>query len=352
FDYGRVAVAGSVRLGTSEIPFRAGATDGSHQVVAERLQPDDRSACSGVDDHGRHWLACSLAEERAGVAGAVVVADLSEAELRFTDHEGLAHVAASARRALDSLAEYERQRMVALELQRDLLPDRHPQVAGLQLTARYQPGAFASRIGGDWYDVITSDDGDPVLVVGDMVGSGIRAAADMGRVRLLMQVSLQQGRSVPETFAQLNRFCAEEDLLATALAVTVDRSRQAATVVSAGHLPPVIGRPGGAEVMELAAGPPFGIGGDPPYREQPVPIDVDSTVLLFTDGLIERVDQPIDRSLRLLADRLAADRGDWAGLGDRLLAPRLAEQPSDDIALLAFRPQPPTEAGTRTRRES
>lgn len=336
-DYGTVGVVGAIRLGTTARPFRAGRLDRRHDHLADRIRSSGAASAVGVDDEGRHWLGCSMSNEPGGISGAVVVADLDQAELSFSDRSGLEHVAASARRALESLAEYERQRLVAVELQRGLLPDRSPQVAGFELSAHYQPGAFASRIGGDWYDVITEAGRPTVLVVGDMAGSGIRAAADMGRVSLLTRVLLQQGHSVPETFTMLNRFCAEQGLLATALAVTLDPSAGLATVVSAGHLPPVVRRQGHAELASMTVSPPLGIGGDPAYAERPLSIGVGDTVVLYTDGLIERFDELLDDSLGTLVGRLAADDGAWEGLVDRLVAASVGEQPSDDIAILAFR---------------
>ncbi|MDH3684135.1 MAG: serine/threonine-protein phosphatase, partial [Acidimicrobiia bacterium] len=267
----------------------------------------------------------------------IVVADLNEAELDFIDRSGLERAVECARRALDSLAEYERQRLVAIELQQGLLPETAPTVAGLDLSAHYQPGAFATRVGGDWYDVY-HDDTRTVLVVGDMAGSGIRAAADMGRLRVLTKVLLQQGTTVPDVLATLNTFCSEEDLIATALAITIDTTRKTATVVSAGHLPPVIRRAATAEILTVTPGPLLGIGGTPHYPEQPLALDPDTTVAMFTDGLVEQANEPIDLSLARLASDVAEDHGEVAGLCERLVERRLVENPNDDIAVLAFRP--------------
>ena len=333
-DYGSTTVSGSIRLGTSSIAFQSGPQleSGERSLIAETA--DHRVLSGGGDD--RWWVGCSLSSVRTGVEGVVMVTDLSEAELDFMDTSGLERAAECARRALDSLAEYERQRLVALELQQDLLPAEPLTVPGVDLAARYQPGAFATQVGGDWYDVVT-DASRVVLVVGDMAGSGIRAAADMGRVRLLTRVLLQAGGSVPETLASLNEFCSEEDLLATALAVTLDRQTRTVAVVTAGHPPPVVRRNDGASVISLTPGPLLGIGGEATYPVHTFPLRDGDTVVMFTDGLIEKSSEIIDTSLRLLAEKVASIDGDLDTLCDQLITTRSAEDLTDDIALLAFR---------------
>lgn len=336
-DYGTIGIAGSIRLGTSATPFQVGDIDPAHDHLFTVAVEGEGSVHTGsIGD--RFWLGCSLDNTRGGIDGAIVVSDLTADELEFVDHQGLERAAGSARRALDSLAEYERQRLAAVELQRDLLPDEPPELPGLEVAVHYQPGAFASRVGGDWYDVITAADGTAVLVVGDMAGSGLRAAADMGRVRLLMRVLIQQGRPVGEVFGLLNQFCSEEDLLATVVAVSIEASGQGATVISAGHLPPVIRRNNGAEIAAVTPRPLLGIGGAPTYETEPLALDPHSTVILFTDGLIERPDERIDDSLAALVDAAGDYTGPLDELGPHLVAAGGGDGvTSDDIAVLAVR---------------
>lgn len=332
-DYGDVAISGSMRLGTSSAAFHAGPDIGGLNLTDSRTEAP-YGARSG-DHAGRLCVSCSLSNERTGVDGLIVVIDLDEAELDFTDRPGLERAAESARRALDSLAEYERQRFVAIELQRNLLPTQTPTVPGIEFAARYEPGAFATRVGGDWYDVF-SDDERLVMVVGDIAGSGIRAASDMGRVRVLTSVLLQQGASVPEVFGSLNRFCSDEDLVATVLAVEIDRQSWAVDVVAAGHPPPVVRGSTAAHVMSLTPGPLLGIGGEPNYSAQPLPVGDHDIVVMFTDGLIEEATETIDVSLAKLAAKIANLPGDTDAVCDQLIVERLAGNPGDDIALLVF----------------
>ena len=334
-DYGEVAVSGSIRLGTSEVVFSAGADqpeDDSHTALIEAA--GGRAVSGGGGDDC--WIGCSLVVRRAGIEGAIMVRGLDQDELAVLDGAGLERVTECARRALDSLAEYERQRLVAIELQRDLLPAATPEVAGLGLSARYQPGAFATRIGGDWYDIV-DDGGRVVLIVGDIAGSGVRAAADMGRVRLLTRVLLQQGADLDEVFAAVNRFCSDEDLMATALAVIVEPGRGSIEAVSAGHLPPIVRTAAGAAPADVRPGPLLGIGGQPTYPVNRLVADEGDVVLMFTDGLIERPGQLIDDSIDELAAGLAALPDDTEQLCATLIERRLADSPGDDIAVLAAR---------------
>jgi PAS domain S-box-containing protein len=332
-DHGEVTVTGSVRLGTSQAALGAGVELMDEERILASVARHRGAAVSGTIGDQR-WLGCSLASERGGVDGAVIVTGLSDAQLDFVDVAGLERAGECARRAIDSLAEYERQRMVAVELQRDLLPGAPPELDGLRLAARYQPGAFASRVGGDWYDVFTGD-GRVVLIVGDMAGSGIRAAADMGRVRLLTRLLLQQGADVPEIFLAVNRFCADEDLVATALAVTLDTGSRTLTAVTAGHPPPVVRRTSTAGIAHLRPGPLLGIGGQPCYPPNRLDVAEGDVILMFTDGLIERPEETIDASLARLVDEVLELPPDTEILGDRLIEHRLAQDPGDDIAVLA-----------------
>lgn len=331
-DGGQVAVTGLIRLGTEVVEFQHGPPVDVESLSAA-LTESGGSAIGSADGE-RWWVASSLTVEQRGLEGLVVITGLTSAELAFIDRVGLDRAVESARRAIDSLAEFERQRLVAIELQRDLLPTE-PNASPLRLSARYQPAAFATRVGGDWYDVVEIDQ-RVVVVVGDMAGSGVRAAADMGRVRLLTRALLQQGLDIGEVFAALNRFCDDEDLIATVLAVSINPADGEAVAVSAGHLPPVVRRKLGTELLSLKPAPLLGFGGSLDYPEQPFSIEPGDVIVMLTDGLIERPDELIDDSLdRLvrLVDRGSADVDEVAG---ELIANRPSADRDDDIALVAF----------------
>jgi PAS domain S-box-containing protein len=333
-DFGSVAVAGSLRLGTSIASFAVDDDVVSESMLFGGAGPNG-SVQRGVDDNGQ-WIGCSLSSERAGVDGLVVVAGLDEAQAQFVDDASVERVAACARRALESLAEYERQRHTAIELQTDLLPKEMPFLPGLSVRARYWPGAFATRVGGDWYEAF-ADERRVVLMIGDVAGSGVRAAADMGRLKLLSQVMLEQGTPVETVLGALDRFCADQDLVATALAVTLDIANSALSVVSAGHPPPIMARSGAAHLVQLEPGPLLGVGSDRRYEPLRLHFDEADTWLLFTDGLFEEPTESVDVSLMKLANRVALAPGDLTAMCDELIAERVSGGSADDIALLAFR---------------
>ncbi len=334
-EYGEVTIVGSLRVGTDSIGFQAGPDVGG-TVELEKLDELEGASTVGRTDGGRHWVGCSLSCRQRGIEGMLVVSELTVAELDYVDRRGLERATESGRRAIDCVAAFERQRFVAIELQRGLLPAAEPTAAGLSVAVRYQPGAFATRVGGDWYDVY-EDDRRVVIVVGDMAGSGVQAAADMGRVSLMARVLLQQGLRVPDVFAALNRFCTDEDLMATALAVTIDKETGSAVVATAGHLPPVVRRSTTAEVLAICPGPVLGVGGHPRYPERAIALEPEDVVLMFTDGLVERPEELIDESLRRLAARLLVAGDDIDQIASGVVAGRLEEDPSDDIAVVAFR---------------
>jgi hypothetical protein len=332
-DHGRVTVAGLVRLGTEVVEFEYGpSVDGAqvHRALAE----SGGGTAVGRSVDGSWWIGCSLSVEQRGLEGVVVVSDLTSAQLNFIDRFGLSRSVDGARRAIDSLAEYERQRLVAIELQRDLLPTE-PKASSLRFSARYQPAAFATRVGGDWYDVVEVE-GRVVVVVGDMAGSGVRAAADMGRVRLLTRALLQQGLEVPAVFAALNRFCADENLVATVLAVSIVPDEGRAVAVSAGHLPPVLRRPNDVDLLALKPAPLLGVGGSPDYPEHSFDLGPTDIVVMVTDGLIERPDELIDDSLKRLVQLVAESTSDVEQVAGQLIANRPSADRGDDIALVAF----------------
>ncbi len=332
--YGQTVVVGSAMLGATTSAFRS-KPNGIHKIVMDRIAGAGGVVTSGTAVDGL-WIGCSLEDKRAGVDGALVVKALSGPELDFVDVESLQRASEGVQRAISSLAEYERQRLTAVELQRNLLPADTPVVDGLSLSARYEPGAFLTDVGGDWYDVIETDDNRVVLVVGDLAGSGIRAAAEMGRVRVLTKSLLQQGAAAAEVLPVLNRFCSEEDLVGTALAVTIDQTNGEVTAVSAGHLPPIVRSSSVARLATVPPGPLLGIGGEPVYPVSSIDATAGETLLLFTDGLIERADEPIDESLAGLVSAVETMVGDCVSeLCHRLVEDRLKEDPGDDIAVLA-----------------
>ncbi len=240
---------------------------------------------------------------------------------------------------------YQRDHEVAETLQRSLLPESLPRIEGLQLDARYLPASASAAIGGDWYDAVELDDGRVAVVVGDVVGHGLRAAVVMGQLRTAFRAYALLGTTPADTLARLNRLLMKEgaELMATALYLLIDRDTGQLWFASAGHPPAlVITREGESRFLEGGRSVPLGTA-DIAYQEAEATIERGSTVFLYTDGLVERRDTSLDDRLAQLATVAGIAGGELGDVCDQIVGGLLGgKRASDDVALLALRPEPPT----------
>ena len=237
-----------------------------------------------------------------------------------------------------------RERGVAESLQRRLLPDRLPDVPGVRLAARYVPGAVGSQVGGDWYDVIPLPSGEIGLVMGDVVGHDLDAAADMGQLRNALRACAADGAPPDEVLQQLNRLCLQQDLggMATLLYAVLDPVLGTLRMANAGHYPPLLVTADGGRFLESDACPPVGAIREVRYTSALHRLPAGSLLVLYTDGLIERRDVAVEEGMSRL-ERLVhtpVDGDGLEGLCDAVLDGMLADLPSDDdVALLTVVPQ-------------
>jgi anti-anti-sigma factor len=254
----------------------------------------------------------------------------------------LAAVAEQCAQALDRARLYRAERGIASTLQLSLLPAELPRLDRLALAAHYLPGAEGSQAGGDWYDVVELDDSRVAIAVGDVVGQGPAAAAVMGQLRSALSAALLQGCRPAQALELLDRFASRLPgaLASSAACVVVDRDECTVTWARAGHPPPLLITPDGPQVLDgAAAGPVLGATRTRPYADATTEVTPGTTLLLYTDGLIERRGEVLDDGLARVmaaAERHAAD--DPVRLTRRLLADVLADadQP-DDVAVIAAR---------------
>jgi anti-sigma regulatory factor (Ser/Thr protein kinase) len=237
---------------------------------------------------------------------------------------------------------------VAETLQRSLLPERLPEVPGLDVAARYVAGSADAQVGGDWYDVIALRDGHAGIAIGDVVGHGLDAAARMARLQNALRAYALEGLRPSLVLERMNGFAREVagGPMATLLYGVVDPEEGQLRMASAGHPPPlVIGAEGENAYAEGPAGSPLGVIPFPTYEEASVSLAPGSTVLLYTDGLVERPEAPLEEGLdwlRGFAQGVATHPDELCGA---LLQSRFRDAPPrDDVALLAVRLEPvPTE---------
>ncbi|MFV0137594.1 SpoIIE family protein phosphatase [Streptomyces sp. HMX87] len=239
---------------------------------------------------------------------------------------------------IDNARWYQNARNSALTLQRSMLPS-HPRVTGgLEVASRYQPAEATSEVGGDWFDVIPLEDSKTALVVGDVMGSGITAAASMGRLRTATNTLASLGLDPARLLEHLERTTAGLDQsIATCVYAVHDPNRQECRIANAGHLPPIrvrAGRP--PELLDLPTGVPLGVGGVP-FSTTTVDLAPGDRLVLYTDGLVETRRHPLDERLDALLALLDGPDRPLEEVCDLLLRTLHEPENSDDVALLIAR---------------
>ncbi|MGF1425285.1 SpoIIE family protein phosphatase [Kitasatospora sp. LaBMicrA B282] len=251
--------------------------------------------------------------------------------------------------AIDNARWYQRQRQTTLTLQRHLLPPQQTAATpGLAVAHRYQPADAADETGGDWFDAIPLPGERTALVVGDVMGSGLNAAATMGQLRTTTRALARLGLDPHELLAQLDETARDlGDALATCLIAVYDPATRLCRLANAGHLPPVLARPGRARTVALDTGAPLGVGGVP-FVSTDLTLRPGDDFILYTDGLVEVRDQDIDLRLHALTDLAAGPRRPLEDTCDLFLTALRRPDTQDDVALLIARVLAPTEGGRRT----
>lgn len=256
-------------------------------------------------------------------------------------------LAARAAVQIDNARWYQNARDTALTLQRSLLPSHPAVTGGLEVASRYQPAGASAEVGGDWFDVIPLDGGNTALVVGDVMGSGINAAATMGRLRTATNTLASLDLDPAKLLEHLDRITEGLDhSIATCVYAVYDPRLGQCRIANAGHLPPARLRPGRPpELLELPTGAPLGVGGVA-FSTTTVDLAPGDRLVLYTDGLVETRQHPLDERLDALLALLEGPDRPLQEVCDLLL--RTLHQPdnSDDVALLIARVQTPVAGGT------
>jgi serine phosphatase RsbU (regulator of sigma subunit) len=277
-----------------------------------------------------------------GVLGAL----LALAAALMTDR--LAHRRRQAEQlagVLDSVAEqnrkmYTEQRSIAQSLQHALLPEQLPALNGLSASARYVPATSGIDVGGDWYDIVEVDERTVLLLVGDVSGHGLRAATTMASLRYAALAYASSDPTPVTILARLSSFAnrQQHEYFATVLCCRIDVPDRRITIASAGHLAPLLidaDREG--EFVALEAGVPIGVAREAPYESVTVTATARSTLVAFTDGLVERRGETLDTGLVRLQTAATAEAMALDELVAKLATEVASDSHHDDTAIVAIR---------------
>ncbi|MEU0783171.1 SpoIIE family protein phosphatase [Streptomyces sp. NPDC006173] len=238
------------------------------------------------------------------------------------------------------------QRETAVTLQRSLLPQELEEPDDLRIAATYLPGGTEAAVGGDWYDVITLGGGRTALVIGDVMGRGVRAAAVMGQLRTAVRAYARLDLPPHEVLQLLDGLATEIDAnqIATCVYAIHDPNEGRLVYASAGHLPILVrNEDGTTHRADEPTGPPLGTGGWL-HASGSVPLAPGSTAVLYTDGLVERRDEDLDEGIASLERALAGATGTPQVVCDRLVrAAGVTAEHDDDVAVLVL--QHPSRTG-------
>ncbi|MER7746054.1 SpoIIE family protein phosphatase [Streptomyces bacillaris] len=261
-------------------------------------------------------------------------------------------LAARAAVCIDNARRFTRERSASLALQRQLLPHHVPPQSAVDIAYRYLPSDDVTGVGGDWFDVIPLSGTRVGLVVGDVVGHGLQAAATMGRLRTSVRAFAQLDMAPDELLTRLDDLVGQpgvpqgppsdpyDELTtgATCLYAVYDPVSRRCVMARAGHLPPAVVHPDGQVTFpDLPAGPPLGLGGLP-FESMEIELPVGSLLALFTDGLVEARDHDIDQGLDALGRVLGTPAASLDELCDRAVSALVPDATTaDDTALLLAR---------------
>jgi GAF domain-containing protein/anti-sigma regulatory factor (Ser/Thr protein kinase) len=274
------------------------------------------------------------------VIGVLHVGTLTPRDFTPADRDLLQLAADRAALAIDHAELYE-QRRVAEALQRTLLPQQLVAFPGIETAARYLPAAQGTSLGGDWYDLFPIGRGRLGIAVGDVVGRGLPAASLMAQLRTTLRAYAFDGHPPAEVVDRLNRMLVylRPATMTTAVYMTLDPEREALEVVSAGHPQPLVIAPdGSASFLPVATDIALGVTRGARYHEQPFGLVPGSTVILFTDGVVEVRGEALDEGLERLRRLAEREHANVETLCDAIIEEMVADgRPADDVAILAVR---------------
>jgi serine phosphatase RsbU (regulator of sigma subunit)/anti-sigma regulatory factor (Ser/Thr protein kinase) len=307
-------------------------------VVLRRVGPDNVVNQILLNKGIRSMLGVPLQAE-GEVLGVLHVGSLVERDFQPGDVELLQLVAERVALAL-RVRMAERARVALEAFQRAFMPESLPQVPGLRIASRYLPAASLVGVGGDWYDAFHLVSGDVLLVMGDVAGHGLGAATVMAKVRTALRAYAVEGHGLAEIADRVDAFVRQldDEEIVTLLLGVLDADLTTFRFVAAGHVPPLVVTPDEASfAWGGSRTPPLGLARSFSIAETTVPLERGTSLLLYTDGLVERRDEPLDVSLerlRATAAPLLRSHGPVGAIGGLVAAAFEDRAPADDVAVM------------------
>ncbi|MEA2154979.1 MAG: hypothetical protein QOE11_1119 [Solirubrobacteraceae bacterium] len=277
------------------------------------------------------------------VLGVLHVGTLRPRAFTSDDTDLLQLAADRAALAIDHAEAYE-QRRIAEAVQRALLPQELLEIPGMEVAARYLPAAQAASLGGDWYDLFALGRGRVGIAIGDVVGRGLPAASLMAQLRTTLRAYALDGQGPAQVMQSLDGVLGylSPATMTTAIYLALDAGAQTITIAGAGHPPPLVIAPDGrASYLPLEGGMALGVARGARYRDESFELLPGSTILLYTDGVVEVRGEPLEAGLERL--RVVAERGHASleALCDAVIDELVADTTiPDDVALIAGRVVP------------
>ncbi|MDI6102234.1 SpoIIE family protein phosphatase [Actinoplanes sp. NEAU-A12] len=319
----RVSVTGEPRYLGSPAAFAA-------------AQPDPGTAVSGGGRQAWAFLPLSTGGQ---VLGTLVIGYARPRAFDADERDDLMAFSRLAAQALQRSLLFQAQMSIAADLQRALLPAALPTLRGARHAVRYLPWTHGADVGGDWYDVIPLGPDACALVIGDVAGHSVKAAATMGQLRNVLRAYAVDGHSPAAVMRRVNELLIrlEPDAMATCCYLELRLAEGTGTGVLAGHPPPVLRTGDDARQVELRAGPPLGVRGAR-YHDTDFVLPAHSDLVLYTDGLVEDRQHTIDQGMAdLCAAVRSAPAGDPHAVIDHILSAGVGPAPRrDDVAILAL----------------
>jgi GAF domain-containing protein len=240
---------------------------------------------------------------------------------------------------IDNARLHRQESRAAATLQRSMMPTRPPHLPGVRIAHHYMPGDRQAQVGGDWFDAIQLPGGRVALIVGDVMGHGLQAAAVMGQFRTAVITMAALDLPPAQLLRHLDNLAHRlgTEHLATCVYAVYDPILRTLTLANAGHIPPVLaGYDGRSELLQIPGGAPIGVGGVP-FETVEIPVPDGSWLVLCTDGLVEVRGQGIDAGLAALCANVIEPQQTPEDVCGQILARVHTEDRTDDVALLVAR---------------